>query len=165
MLVAGDEFGRTQAGNNNAYCQDNAISWVDWSLARGNPSVEFVQELLRIRAAEPAFRREAFFDGVVDPETGRKDIAWIRPDGTEILSSEWSSGALECFGAEIAGSRDRRYLVLCNPTAEPCGFQLPTGEWRVLIDTSMPDPVGGTALPTAAYEVGTRSFVLLTTAS
>lgn len=164
MLVAGDEFGRTQAGNNNAYCQDNAISWVDWSLAKDNQLVEFVRELLRIRAAEPAFRREAFFDGAVDPATGRKDIAWIRPDGTEILSSEWSSGGLECFGAEIAGSRDRRYLVLCNPTAEPCGFQLPAGGWRVLIDTLMPDPAGSTS-PTAAYEVGTRSFVLLTSDS
>ena len=164
MLVAGDEFGRTQAGNNNAYCQDNATSWVDWTLAKESSLVEFVRELARIRASEAAFRRESFFEGALDPETGRKDIAWIRPDGSDALASEWSSGGLECFGAEIAGSRGRRYLVLCNPTAEHCGFQLPAVEWRVLIDTSIPDSAGDT-LPSTSYEVGTRRLVLLASGS
>ena len=163
MLVAGDEFGRTQAGNNNAYCQDNATSWLDWNLAKDHSLAGFVRELLRIRAAEPAFRRESFFEGAPDPATGRKDIAWIRPDGTDALASGWSSGGLECFGAEIAGSRGQRYLVLCNPTAEPCGFQLPACEWGVRFDTSTPDAASD-ALPGAAYEVGTRSLVLLVSA-
>ena len=163
MLVAGDEFGRTQSGNNNAYCQDNPTSWVDWTLAKGSSLAEFVRDLARIRAAEPAFRRESFFAGAVDPESGRKDISWIRPDGTDALASEWSSGGLECFGAEIAGRRGRRYLMLCNPTAEPCGFQLPAVEWSVLIDTSIPDAAGA-VLPGTSYEVGTRSLVLLSIA-
>ena len=164
MLVAGDEFGRTQSGNNNAYCQDNATSWVDWTLAKENALVKFVRELARIRASEAAFRRESFFEGAVDPETGRKDISWIRPDGTDALASEWSSGGLECFGAEIAGSRGRRYLVLSNPTAEPREFQVPAVEWRVLIDTSTPGAAGDT-LQRTSYEAGTRSLVLLASGS
>ena len=160
MLMAGDEFGRTQRGNNNAYCHDNETSWVDWGLAEGSPSVEFVRSLVRIRATEKAFRRERFFDGAPEPRTGRKDISWILPDGSEISPKQWFDRGLACFGAAISGSAGHRYLLLFNPTAEACSFVLPEPGWGVLIDTWGAGAPGDTVVRDRV-EVRENSLVLL----
>jgi isoamylase len=151
MLQAGDEFGRTQRGNNNAYCQDNEISWVDWRLARSNAALlDFVRQLLRIRADNAVFRRQSFLAGV-RREAGRfKDVAWLKPDGTEFSQPDW-------FDPGPAGLRDAArqhrpaahparsgvgdsFLVLFNAGAAPVEFTLPapiTSEvWEVVLDTS-----------------------------
>ena len=143
MLAAGDEFGRTQGGNNNAYCQDNESSWLNWSSAAESATIRFVRALAGLRRSEGSFRRESYFEGSVDPKTGRRDIAWLLPDGAEIDPSGWDDSELTCFGAEIAGRSGLRYLLLCNPTANVSGFVLPEDTWLVLIDTSSSDPQGG----------------------
>lgn len=135
MLTAGDEFGRTQRGNNNAYCQDNEISWLDWSLAHDSPSVEFVRSLARLRSADGTFRRELFFQGLADFQTRRKDVSWVLHDGTEISPEQWSDPGLAGFGAALAGETGNWYLLLFNPTAEALRFALPESDWRILVDT------------------------------
>ena len=86
MLLAGDEFGRTQGGNNNAYCQDNEISWIDWNLDDEQKNLlEFVHSLIKLRREQPVFRSRHFFQGRAIHGTDIKDIYWLRPDGTEML--------------------------------------------------------------------------------
>ena len=90
MLLAGDEFGRTQRGNNNAYCQDNEISWVDWDLAAAETeSIRFVRDLIRLRLEHPVFRRIALLDGVAHPESLLKDVTWLREDGLTEKCRTW----------------------------------------------------------------------------
>ena len=160
MLTAGDEFGRTQRGNNNAYCQDNEINWVDWSLAQGSRSVEFVRSLVRLRSADKAFRREGFFHGLVDSETGRKDVSWVFDDGTEISPEQWSDPDLAGFGAAMAGETGHWYLLLFNPTAKACTFTLPKSDWRILVDTWSADALGAAAIR-KSVDVREYSLVLL----
>lgn len=135
MLTAGDEFGRTQSGNNNAYCQDNEVSWVDWSLAEGSPLVDFAAALASVRRSECSFRQGMYYDGEPDPVTGRKDVAWIRPDGAEIHDAGWSDPDLRSLGAVYRGSGAGRIALLLNPGKEPCDFVLPDGAWTLLVDT------------------------------
>ena len=160
MLTAGDEFGRTQRGNNNAYCQDNEINWVDWSLAQGSRSVEFVRSLVRLRSADKAFRREGFFHGLVDSETGRKDVSWVLDDGTEISPEQWSDPDLAGFGAAMAGETGHWYLLLFNPTAKACTFTLPKSDWRILVDTWSAGALGAAAIR-KSVDVREYSLVLL----
>jgi isoamylase len=153
MLLAGDEFGRTQDGNNNAYCQDNAISWVDWEQA-GAALAAFVRELTALRAQVPALRRRKFFSGAVDPETGLKDIVWLAPDGAEMEPPQWADPHTLCFGALLAadtagaggaaaaGEPSQCVLLVFNAWHEAVDFRLPTddfGRWRCAIDTARCD--------------------------
>ena len=94
MLAAGDEFGRTQKGNNNAYCQDNETSWLDWDAA-DHGFMEFVRHVLKLRAQFPVFRRPRFFDGDLIDGTGAKDIAWLTPEGRELVESRLGSAGRE----------------------------------------------------------------------
>ena len=161
MLAAGDEFGRTQRGNNNAYCQDNQISWVDWAQAEGSSLLEFVRRLVRIRRNEPAMRRERFFEGLIDPETGLKDVAWLHPSGEEIADDNWSHDGPQCFGALVAAGGGAALLLLFNGSEHRCAFCLPemTG-WRVEIDTAQ-DSCAPTDLDGREYQLTDRSFALL----
>src|SRR3546814_560490 len=102
MLTAGDEFGRSQGGNNNAYCQDNPTSWIDWSLAEteeGGCLLAFVCKLITLRRDHVAFRRQHFFDGDPVGRDGAKDIVWLRPDGGEMTGDDWDApvGFLACL--------------------------------------------------------------------
>src|SRR3546814_15982343 len=92
MLVAGDEFGRTQGGNNNAYCQDNEISWIDWQAVddSGRSLQDFVQRLIRFRKSHIVFHRYRFFPGREIPGTEIKDITWFNPDGSEKSGNDWN---------------------------------------------------------------------------
>ncbi len=105
MLLAGDEFGRTQQGNNNAYCQDNEISWVDWEAIDddGRALIAFVRKLTTLRHALPVLRRGRFLTGETDEELQVKDVKWLSPAGVELTSEQWDDPAMRCFGLVIDG--------------------------------------------------------------
>ena len=137
MLLGGDEFGRTQHGTNNAWCQDNEISWFDWSLLEENDDLhEFVQKLIVLRRAHPVFRRRQFLQGTDEDGTGLPDVWWFRTDGHRMTKSDWESGertvGMFLNGEEIAspdekGERilDESFLLLFNAHHEDVTFTLP----------------------------------------
>jgi glycogen operon protein len=105
MLSGGDEIGRTQHGNNNAYCQDSTLSWTDWSLDEERSQLfDFVCELMRLRAAHPVFRRRNFFRGHATPDGEVHDIRWLDPAGTEMTEAQWHQGFARCLGVYLSGS-------------------------------------------------------------
>jgi glycogen operon protein len=149
MLLGGDELGRTQGGNNNAYCQDNEISWVDWDLS--DPAdvafLDFVRQMIALRRSHPAFRRRRFFGGVPREEDRLKDITWLSPRGGELTAEEWEQPLSRCFGFHVdgaeAGETDSRFIVLMGSQPDPVAFTLPDdaygGEWTVVTDTARPE--------------------------
>jgi isoamylase len=165
MLQAGDEFGRTQRGNNNAYCQDNEVSWVDWRLARSNaPLLDFTRMLLRIRADNAVFRRQDFLAGVRS-EAGRfKDVSWLKPDGEEIRGADWKNPDLQAFAmlldstglppTQLDPEVGESFLVLFNASGGPVEFLLPapitSTLWEVVLDTSQE----AMTVPAAGYRQG-----------
>jgi len=181
MLLAGDEFGRTQQGNNNAYCQDNDISWFDWSLLKPNkPMLAFVRRLLQLRHDHPAFRRRHFFQGRRIKGIGVKDITWLRPDGEEMSDEEWDQAFSRCLGLFLAGSaieehddrgrpvKDDDMLLLFNGHHDEIPFRLPTAphkmRWQVEIDTAFDEgkrPDDRLYYSQATYPLQGRSLVLL----
>ncbi len=155
MLAHGDELGRTQHGNNNVYCQDGKISWVDWDDARQHSILtEFTAELTRLRADHPVFRRRRFFQGRLIRGSNIEDIAWLRPDGQQMGEDDWNVG----FGKTVAiflngrgipelddlGERiiDESFLLLINAHHRPIAFTLPDatygGRWEIVVDTTDP---------------------------
>jgi isoamylase len=184
MMMAGDEINRTQGGNNNAYCQDNEISWVDWSTAAGERDLLiFTQKLARLRRRHPVFRRRRFFKGAFSGSgTGDlgADISWLTPAGDEMTEEDWQASyaksvAVFLNGAAISepGPRgdpvtDDRFLLLFNAGPEQITFTLPesklSGDWEVVIDTISPrgDPVDAIGfLPRTKVEVAGRAVVVL----
>jgi glycogen operon protein len=178
MLLAGDEFARTQSGNNNAYCQDNALSWVDWTLAETNTAqVRFVQSLTVLRRRYPILRRNRFLSTVVNEAIGVKELTWISAAGTEMQEEDWTNGA-RCFGmlldgrAQVTGlkqrGQDATMLLVVNSHHEAVPFTLPeaadgTG-WTLLLDTQFEAPAHAAANDYAAgdvYGVTARSLLLL----
>ncbi len=163
MLVAGDEFGRTQRGNNNAYCQDNALSWVDWHLAEGSALAAFVRHLLSLRRAEAGLRRTAFFTGRRDPATGTKDVMWLASNGRELDSRDWTEPGLACFGELIAASDRVRLLLLCNASDRTVRFSLPDGGWELALDTAAAE-AAPQRLVSLSYRLESQSLALLRSA-
>ncbi len=163
MVLGGDEFGRTQQGNNNAYCQDNEMSWVDWSLENTNADLlRFVRALIRLRRDSKCFRHIGWHqDGF---------LTAIRFHGIEPNRPDFSASS-RSLAAELSNNGERYYLA-ANSWWEPLRFDLPIGDWRRVIDTSLPSPLD-IALPGEevaldspdAYLVEARSVVLLRTAS
>jgi glycogen operon protein len=156
MLCGGDEIGRTQGGNNNAYCQDNETSWHDWGLDDARRALlDFTGRLVRLRREHPELRRRKFFQGRPLCAAGMKDLAWLAPDGTELTALEWRAATLRAFGVRLCGDAmddvDERgqpvtadtLLVLFNARAEPVTFVLPDGHagavWETLLDTAAPE--------------------------
>src|SRR5258708_37889422 len=104
MVLAGDECGRTQQGNNNAYCQDSDISWLNWEFKeKGESLIRFVQRLTKLRRTYPILRRSRFFTGAHNEELDVKDVAWINPAGDDIQGSHWNDGNMKCFGMLMDG--------------------------------------------------------------
>jgi len=104
MLLGGDEFGRTQKGNNNAYCQDNEISWLNWQWdEKQNRLFEFTKKLIQLRREHPAFRRPKFFQGRRVPGGEIKDVMWFNPGGNEMSEEEWTSPFFRCIGMLLSG--------------------------------------------------------------
>ncbi len=158
MLLAGDELGRTQQGNNNAYCQDNEVSWVDWERASEFEDLrQFTQRLVQLRRTHPVFRRRRFFQGRAYRGTRLGDICWLRNDGTEMTEDDWGSGFAQSIavflnGDEIPGPGPRgeqivddSFLVLFNAWGESLDFTVPDSDWgerwEVVLDTAEPAAV------------------------
>jgi glycogen operon protein len=167
MLQAGDEFARTQRGNNNAYCQDNEISWVDWRLRSANYDLlEFVRSLARLRRSHVEFRRETFLKGAAS-RAGVKDVTWLNVRGTEMTQSEWQDSELRTMGmwfGEQTGSAEH-LLLLVNSAGSEQSFGLPAapadGPWICLFDTAS-EGVGARSLgPARSYALKAHSVALL----
>ncbi len=154
MLLAGDEFARTQQGNNNAYCQDDDISWVDWELAEQNEALtRFVRRLTHLRHSYPILRRGRFMTGAFNEQVGVKDVTWINASGEEMRGEDWGDPNMRCFGmlmdgrAQATGIRrpaqDTTLLMVLNAHHDVVGFKLPpcTGgqRWALVFDTNIPD--------------------------
>ena len=180
MICGGDEIGRTQRGNNNAYCQDNEISWYEWKLDRGGKDLlAFVQWLAAFRREHPVLRRRRFFQGRQIRGSEVKDIAWFRPDGKEMTDEDWSQGYVRSLGMRLAGDAieetdekgqpitDDTLLVLLNAHHEPLSFTLPAHKrgirWEHVFDTAEPGKVKGisTLKGGEEYEVEARALVVL----
>ena len=139
LVLGGDEFGRTQRGNNNAYCQDNEISWVDWNArgARDLALAQFTTNVLRMRREHPAFKRDAFFRGRPIADGGRKDIAWMKPEGGEMEPNDWT-GDRRTIGLYL-GARPLLFAAL-NAAPDDLDFALPDVErvaWSLVFDTGI----------------------------
>ncbi len=177
MLLGGDERGRTQGGNNNAYCQDNEISWLDWSLdERGERLLDFTRRLIHFRRAHRVFRRTHFLTGREVPGSGLPDSWWFGPDGRKLTRRDWESDirtvGLFLNGEEFPsstprGSRvsDESFLVLLNAGGEPVTYRLPPrrfgGRWKLELSTADPDGVERDPSFTARAEVPVEAFSLL----
>jgi glycogen operon protein len=181
MLLAGDELGRSQQGNNNSYCQDNELSWIDWTLdAEQEELLTFVRRLIELRKTHHVFRRRHFFQGRLIKGGGIKDIIWLTPAGTETTDEEWQHSFASCLGLFLAGSAldeqdeqgrpivDSNFLLLINAHHEPISFTIPTlvpvPHWRVVFDTASPDgnPQGKSTWSAAeSYPLADRSLALL----
>ncbi|WP_279361647.1 glycogen debranching protein GlgX [Xanthomonas sacchari] len=150
MLLAGDEFGRSKGGNNNTYCQDNELTWLNWEAGpRAHQLSAFVSRLTHLRAHYPLLHRARFFDGVYDEELGIKDVTWLAPDGEEMTEASWHDpharalmmrldGRAPSSGLRQAAS-NVTLLMIVNGAVEDVPFTLPLVEgehWRVLIDTA-----------------------------
>ncbi|MEU8273937.1 glycogen debranching protein GlgX [Microbispora bryophytorum] len=170
MLLAGDEFGRTQRGNNNAYCQDNDTSWIDWSLVRQEGDLlDFVRRLAALRRAHPVFRRRRFFQGHSVGD-GSRDVVWLTPSGTEMTDGDWHTGYAKSLAVYVNGEAisepgprgerisDETFLLLINAHHENLTFALPGPElgaaWRPVLDTAdedvRDDPYAEETLPAGA---------------
>jgi len=181
MLLAGDEFARTQNGNNNAYCQDNRINWINWEIGdEGQALIRFVQKLTALRRKYPILRRPRFLTGVYNEELGVKDVTWINASGAEIKREEWGDGTMECFGmlmdgrAQPTGIRrrgeDATLLMVLNGYHDVVEFTLPETvggwHWHLLIDTNLPEDTETRSFATGvAYGVTGRSLLLFALAS
>ena len=168
MLQAGDEFGRTQRGNNNAYCQDNEISWVDWRLRAANHDLlEFVRLLAQLRRRHAEFRRETFLKGAAS-RTGVKDVTWLNVRGTEMTQSEWQDANQRTLGIwferQHAGAVEH-LLLLVNAADSEQSFGLPTapadGPWICLFDTASESLAANSLGKVTNYALKARSIALL----
>ncbi|NNJ09813.1 glycogen debranching protein GlgX [Chloroflexales bacterium ZM16-3] len=178
MLLAGDERARTQRGNNNAYCQDNEISWLDWRLDEaGAAMLDFTRRLVQIRREHPVLRRRRFFQGRRIHGSDIRDILWLRPDGEQMSQEEWERGSVRCLGMLLNGqvmnewgAQGRRVyddvvLLALNAHYEEVPFLLPFGAeghaWELLIDTVAGRAPGEQYQPGERYPLEGRSLALL----
>jgi glycogen operon protein len=191
MLVAGDEMGRSQQGNNNAYCQDNDLSWVRWELAPDEEKLlAFTRRVIALRNAHALFRRRTFFRGRAVHEPDATDIVWLNPDGREMTDDEWNQSFARCLGASLSGrglsERDDRgrpvedddLILLLNAHHDLIPFRLPedgdaegvadagTGagaDWEALLDTASDEgrPPQGAFAQGSEYPLQGRSLALL----
>jgi len=182
MLTAGDEVARSQQGSNNAYCQDNEISWVNWSRIDedGHRLADFVRALVRLRDEHVVFHRYRFFHGQPVPGTNIKDIVWLRPDGEEKTEQDWDIPSVRYLGYVLSGEAgeyhvtargepepDDTFLVMLNAQEEEISYRLPSvdgsGPWQVVFDTWYEDSfcVPEAVVEGDAYTVNPRSFVLM----
>lgn len=180
MICGGDEIGRTQRGNNNAYCQDNELSWHDWKLDRLDRNLfTFVQRLIALRREQPVLRRRRFFQGRHIRGSEVKDLAWFRPDGKEMTDEDWSKGFVRSLGLRLAGDaieeKDEKgrpmmgetLLVLLNAHHEALTFTLPAHKrgvrWEIILNTVSPEAPRHVTLFKGGefYDLEARSLAVL----
>jgi glycogen operon protein len=180
MLVAGDELWRTQRGNNNAYCQDNDLSWVDWDKTEAiDAMLAFTRRAVRLRSRSPALRQPEFFEGRTTP-TGRPDLIWFRPDGNEMNDGDWFDEHRRTLGMWIDGSTsrsrtrdgevvtDHSWLLLMHAGTSPIDVVMPAAEYGAtfepVLDTSTPDgapPVRRIHTARGTFTLPARTLMLL----
>jgi glycogen debranching enzyme GlgX len=178
MITAGDERGRTQWGNNNAYSQDNAISWVDWRPDDAWLGLyEITKAVLRLRREHPALRQRHYLAGAPTVENGPKDLAWIHPDGREMTDADWFDEALHTFGMFVSGDplrapgprgerlRDCSFLVWFNAHPDPGKAKLPLNEWvhagEVVLSTDAGHQVGELLEAGETIDIEPRSMIVI----
>jgi glycogen operon protein len=177
MLLGGDEFGRTQRGSNNAYCQDNETSWFDWDWGDDERELfEFVRKLIGIRHRHPLLRRAKFFKGRKIRGTDVRDIMWFRPDGAPMSDADWSNPATACLSIFLSGRGidetdefgepivDDDFALLLNGSAVDTTFALPSPsegvlDWQLLVDTA-DAPLASRLAPGTRVDVVARSLRL-----
>jgi len=185
MLLAGDEMGRTQQGNNNAYCQDNEVSWLDWSQAEAERDLlQFTETLAGLRRDHPVFRRRRFFRGRRGPDEETSDISWLTPAGQEMTQDDWGAGFAQSLAALLNGEAisepdprggrivDAKFLLLFNVDNDPLTFTLPEASlapgWEVVVDTSTAEASdeeeGAILMPKSEVEVSARAAIVLRSA-
>jgi isoamylase len=176
MVLGGDEFARTQGGNNNAYCHDDEIGWVDWNISdAGRELIEFVRKLTGLRHRYPILRRNRFLTGEYNEELGVKDLAWLNANGCEMEQQNWEDPLMMCFGmlldgrAQMTGIRQRgreaTLLLIFNGHHDLVNFTLPEcpggTQWSLVISTHNPKEVqGGRFDPLQEYGVTGRSVLM-----
>ncbi len=178
MLSHGDELGRTQQGNNNAYCQDNTISWIDWDLGpREDELLMFSQDVFEVMRDNPVFRRRRFFSGGPVGDGDAKDVSWVRPAGGEMTLADWSNPKTQSLGMLIHGdasddvdergqpTRGRTLLLLLNAGVKQVHYVLPElperGHWSEAVNTAQPAGRAARRVPKAGVNVAAHSLVLL----
>jgi glycogen operon protein len=177
MLLAGDELGRSQQGNNNAYCQDNEISWINWDAA-DKDLIKFTAKLIQLRKSHPAFSRKHWFQGRPVKAKGMTDIAWLLPDASEMTEEHWNTGFAKSLGIFFYGGGlhavdqenkpivDDSFYMIFNAHFGPLEFKLPEERygkcWKKVWDTSNPGKKDKTEYaPGSVMRVGDRSIILL----
>jgi glycogen operon protein len=184
MLLAGDELGQTQRGNNNAYCQDNEISWINWELPEEAKQLrDFVRQLIQFRRQQPVLKRRKFFQGRSIRGAEIKDVTWFDPTEREMTDQGWNAGFVRCLGVLWAGDviedvdetgqriEGETILILLNAHHEPIPFQLPSHDhesrWQLVLDTALdsarPDasPNGRSFAAEEKYDLRERSLAVL----
>jgi isoamylase len=178
MLLGGDEFARTQHGNNNAWCQDNELSWVDWEWNdEQRAMLEFTRRLIRLRRDHPVFRLPAFLAGLGSPGADLPDVWWMRPDGRRMTQRDWRRGDARAIGVFLNGEEipmqtpqgepvvDESFLLLLNGHYEPIEFKLPTKRfgtrWQFVLSTAEPEALERSRSYTARAPVPVESRSIL----
>ncbi|MHB8623973.1 MAG: glycogen debranching protein GlgX [Sulfuricaulis sp.] len=180
MLLAGDEMGRSQQGNNNAYCQDSELNWSNWDITPDTEVlIEFVRHAIQIRRQHPVFRRRSFFQGNRPQSGGNADIIWLKPDGTEMVKEEWHHAFARCLGLYLSGNGldetnergqpiiDDNFLLLFNSHHDEIAFTLPAHHpdkiWKMELDTARNTDLGvdSTYAGSQTYPLRGRSLALL----
>ena len=172
LLLGGDEFARSQSGNNNAYCQDNELTWLDWNAAAQNSDlVDFTARLCRLREQHPVFRRRQFFSGAPAHEHDRDDLDWYRPDGQLMTPDDWGASFARSVTMALSGATgdhtrpDDPSLIMLNAWWEPLDFTIPESlrglAWQVEVDTAAPTAAGSMVDPAAPVRLTGRSLTLL----
>ncbi len=171
MLLAGDEIGNSQSGNNNSYCQDNEISWIDWGKA-DEALLVFARKLVALRHKHPVFHRARFFRG---KDANQWDIRWLRPDGQDMTDDDWGFSEARVLGKYLSGDPgdfyyataagqqdfDQAFLILMSAHHQALPFTVPDGRWRLIFDTARPEEQPSNLEGGQAYGLEPRSMVLL----
>ncbi len=161
MLLAGDEFGNTQRGNNNGYCQDNELTWLDWK-NRDTGLEDFTRRMIALRKEQPNLRRETWLEGKREDDYWR-DVIWLNCEGCEKTVEEWNNDNDACFGMRLAPVADEcALLVVFNPAETAFDYVMPTGQWQLLEDTAKDTaastgPIAGGSI----REIAKHSLVIL----
>jgi glycogen operon protein len=168
MLLMGDEIGRSQNGNNNAYCQDNPTSWMDWTSMseRDEDFCEYVAGLALVRKSYPLLRQNRFLHGERALRDGTRNATWLRPDGKMMIKSDWTNGYARSLGLMLAQSGSAPLLILLNAHHDDIAFRLPHPQlvagWRLVVDSArgLIQPAEPPVEPSATVTLPKRAILL-----
>jgi isoamylase len=178
MLLAGDEFGHTQQGNNNAYCQDSPLTWLNWNLSDEQQALlKFTRQVMHLRRSNPVFRRRRFFHGRAIYGADIKDLYWIKSDGTEMSDADWNADHVRCLCVALVGNQmtetsekgelivGESFAILVNAGDQPVSFRLGARErdvsWTTVIDTALPAAPPRTHMHRTEFPLQARSLAVL----